>query len=99
MFEQIKLGLLPLCSLIKGEKPLLTHGQQTAKWDLVFKDISTVIIRFRDLQLYQYLGISGRVRAVLLILLKKTLFLANKVFWICDSSSIVHLGAVTFEPY
>lgn len=44
------------------------------------KDISAVIIRFRDLQLYQYPDISGRVSAVLLILLKKTFFLANKVF-------------------
>lgn len=66
----------------------------TAKWDLVFKDISTVIIRFRDFQLYQYPNISGRVGAVLLILLKKTFFLVNKVFWFCDSSCIVQLGAL-----
>lgn len=55
MFEKNRAGLAVSLFFNKGEKPLLTHGQQTAKWDLVSKDISTVvIIRFRDLQLYQY---------------------------------------------
>lgn len=98
MSEQIKLGFLSLCSLRKGKNHLLlTHGQQIAKRDLVFKDFSIVIMRFIDLQLYQYPDISGRVSAVLLILLKKhsfSFFLANKVF--C-SSSIVHPCALLFH--
>lgn len=58
MSEQIKLGLLSLCSLIEGQKAFGNPWQQTAKWDLAFKDISTVIIRFRDLHLYQYWDIT-----------------------------------------
>lgn len=80
MFEQIKLGLLPLCSLIKGKKTSVKPWTVNCKMRFSVKDISTVIIRFRDLQLYQYPEISGRVSTVLLILLKKTFFLANKVF-------------------